>query len=239
MIFRHGDMLYLQGSVVPQPVEEIKRTEIIEEDEIDKYLSEQDGWIQRQRDSRLCMHGTNGKCQYCMPIAPWDLINNDPWKTEGVKFIPFHSYIRKMQANSGCKHNEGTRCLNCKSFDQPTYKVKSCNKHPPWPEAICTECKPSECRIDSQLYRHVDTVEFQSPEIIDAFLQSWRDTGFQRAGFLYGSYIADEHIPLGIKASVSFIYEPPQQYVFFFFFFNYFYYYYFFIIFILLFFIIL
>ena len=92
---------------------------------------------------------------------PYEILNHDPWKKDGVKFIPFHGYLRKQLANQGCKHSEQSRCLLCKSLDPPSYKVKPCNKHPPYPDGICTDCKPSECRIDSQSYRHVDNVEFQ------------------------------------------------------------------------------
>lgn len=91
--------------------------------------------------------------------------------------------------------------------------MKDCLKHPPWPEGICTECQPSACRIDSQSYRHVDRVTFDTTEIVDKFLQFWRETGGQRCGYLYGKYMIDEHIPLGIQAIVSAIYEPPQKFV--------------------------
>jgi hypothetical protein len=92
---------------------------------------------------------------------PWDILNHDPWKKDNVKFIPFHGFLRRQLANQGCKHGPQSRCLLCKSLDPPSYKVKPCLKHPPYPIGICTDCKPSECRIDSQVYRHVDNVEFQ------------------------------------------------------------------------------
>lgn len=37
------------------------------------------------------------------------------------------------------------------SLDMPNYKVKPCSKHPPYPEGICTECKPNVCTINSQV----------------------------------------------------------------------------------------
>jgi hypothetical protein len=85
----------------------------IEEDEIDKYLEAQDGWIQRKRDANLydpklliarCKHGAHGRCNWCMPIAPWTIMEQEPWKTEKVPNIPFHSYLRRMLDNAGCKH---------------------------------------------------------------------------------------------------------------------------------------
>lgn len=105
------------------------------------------------------------------------------------------------------------RCLNCKSLSIPSYRLKECSKHPPWPEGICTECQPSACRIDSQSYRHVDRVIFDTPQIVDKFLEFWRQTGTQRCGYLYGKYMIDDHIPLGIQAVVSAIYEAPQKYL--------------------------
>lgn len=211
---KHGDMLFLKSNGKEE--EELGKTSIsipqeTEEDEIDGILSKQDGWIERERDPQVCRHGRNARCTNCMPLAPWEITSIDPWKSEGVKFIPFHSYLRKLQADSGCKHLDNQKCLNCKAIDQPSYRVKPCKKHPPWPDGICTECRPSACRIDSQNYRHVDNVEFESGEIIQPFLQYWREKRSQRCGFLYGKYVVDDHTPLGIRANVSAIYEPPQK----------------------------
>lgn len=48
-------------------------------------------------------------------------------------------------------------------------------------------------------------------ETVDKFIQFWRETGQQRCGYLYGKYVKDPNIPLGIRAVVSAIYEPPQR----------------------------
>lgn len=52
---------------------------------------------------------------------------------------------------------------------------------------------------------------FENPKIVERFLNYWRCTGHQRIGFLYGYYTMHKDVPLGIKATVVAIYEPPQE----------------------------
>ena len=61
-----------------------------------------------------------------------------------------------------------------------------------------------------QKYRHIDYVQFENPFMVDRFLNYWRNTGNQRIGLLYGTYQPYKDVPLGIKAVVAAIYEPPQ-----------------------------
>jgi hypothetical protein len=61
-----------------------------------------------------------------------------------------------------------------------------------------------------QVYRHVDNVMFENAHLVERFLNYWRSTGHQRIGFLYGRYEIHADVPLGIRATVAAIYEPPQ-----------------------------
>ena len=63
-----------------------------------------------------------------------------------------------------------------------------------------------------QKYRHVDYIQFENPFLMERFLNFWRSTGAQRIGIMYGRYEHHKDIPLGIKAVVAAIYEPPQVY---------------------------
>lgn len=52
---------------------------------------------------------------------------------------------------------------------------------------------------------------FENMAIVERFLNYWIKTGHQRIGYLYGTYEPYTDIPLGIRARVAAIYEPPQE----------------------------
>jgi nuclear protein localization family protein 4 len=53
-------------------------------------------------------------------------------------------------------------------------------------------------------------VSFENPTIVDQFIDYWRRTGNQRSGYLLGRYERYDDVPLGIRAVVVAVYEPPQ-----------------------------
>lgn len=198
---RHGDMVYLLqaiGNVTQAPTE----TTCVE-DAIDVALDKQDGLIYRQKDELLCHHGAQGKCINCVPLEPYDmsyLSSQDP----PIKFLSFHGYLKSRK--SGIDRG---KYLDLESLD---CKIKpGCTEHLPWPKGICNKCQPSSVYLNRQTFRHVDNIMFENSQIVDNFLNFWRRSGHQRIGFLYGRYEAYDGVPLGIKAVVSSIYEPPQS----------------------------
>jgi len=52
---------------------------------------------------------------------------------------------------------------------------------------------------------------FENSAIVENFLNYWRISCLQRIGFLYGYYEVFKDVPLGIRAIVVAIYEPPQE----------------------------
>ncbi|KFV65318.1 Nuclear protein localization protein 4, partial [Dryobates pubescens] len=210
---KHGDMLFLyplspagsssetMDTSVSQNMRPVGAPQVVE-DEIDQYLIKQDGKIYRNRDQQLCHHSPLGKCVHCVPLEPFDedyLNHLEP----PVKHMSFHAYIRKLTGGADKGKFVALENISC--------KIKSgCEGHPPWPEGICTKCQPSAITLNRQKYRHVDNIMFENHTIADRFLDFWRKTGNQHLGYLYGRYTEHKDIPLGIRAEVAAIYEPPQ-----------------------------
>ncbi|KAG9124158.1 nuclear protein localization protein 4, partial [Ceratobasidium sp. 392] len=226
----HGDLLFLSyksheeetpqaaapvpapstGPSQPQPITSKREPEPWEtavEDPVDVYWRSQDGKIQRQRDSNFCRHGSNAMCDYCMPLEPYDPKYHAEQK---IKHLSFHAYLRKLtppaSSNSSSAHLPPLSPLS--------YRVAiPCprGQHPPWPGGICSACQPSAITLQQQPFRTVDHLELATPDIVDTFLRSWRATGRQRFGWLIGRFATHELVPMGIKAVVEAIVEPPQE----------------------------
>ncbi|KAG5455277.1 Nuclear protein localization protein 4 [Clonorchis sinensis] len=222
---KHGDMLFLiDKSRTTAPGDSVTPTddnslnngskssarfgnrEMVVEDKIDQELAKMDGQIRRKRNEQLCHHPESGKCIHCVPLEPFDaayLEHLDP----PVKFMSFHAYLRKLSGGQGMGKYVTLENLSC--------KVRSgCQGHPPWPEGICTKCQPNPVTLEIQPYRHVDYVQFENGQLMETFLDYWRQTGEQRIGILLGRYAHFDTAgspPLAIKAVVAAIYEPLQE----------------------------
>lgn len=182
--------------------------ELAKEDPVDVYWRKRDGKIPRGRDSRFCKHGANAMCDYCMPLEPYD---QQYHKEHGIKHLSYHSYLRKL---APAKSTSSSSTAALPPLDPLSYKVKvPCpnGKHAPWPQGICSSCQPSAITLQPQPFRMVDHLEFAAHGIVDRFLDAWRRTGTQRFGWLIGRYEPYEEVPMGIKAVVEAIHEPPQE----------------------------
>ena len=200
----HGDMIFLlpvSSDLTCSVTESVKNDPTYNIDEVDKILHECTGRIVRKLDPKTCLHGDNSSCVNCLPIEPYDpaLLAE-----HNIKHLSFHAYMRKLSGG----FDKGKYA----NLEDVTCRLKSgCVRHPPWPKGICSACQPKAMTLNRQPYRHVDHIVFENASIVERFLNFWRTTGNQRIGFLYGRYDRHLNVPLGIKAVVTAIYEPPQE----------------------------
>jgi nuclear protein localization family protein 4 len=170
-------------------------------DPIDEYLSKQSGLIRLPPEKTSCKHRGKERCINCLPIQPFDKAYLTEHK---IKHMSFHAYLRKL--------TQGVNKGKFAPLENISCRIKAgCPGHKPWPEGICTKCQPSAITLNQQEYRHVDNITFENPSVVDNFLDYWRTSGHQRYGLLFGDYTAHDGVPLGIKANVVAIYEPPQK----------------------------
>ena len=178
----------------------------VQELPVDEELDKLEGLIPRKRSS-LCKHGDKGMCEYCSPLPPWD---REYQKSRNIKHISFHSHLKQLNEHTNKKSSAGSYIP---PLSQPDFRInKHCLAgHEPWPRGICSKCQPSAITLQQQDFRMVDHVEFQRSELINEFIDSWRTTGTQRFGYIYGHYAKYDATPLGIIAKAEAIYEPSQH----------------------------
>ncbi|OIR57622.1 MAG: nuclear protein localization protein 4 [Amphiamblys sp. WSBS2006] len=151
-------------------------------------------------EGRPCLHGKNEMCGKCLPLSPYDA---EYLRENKIKHMSFYSYLRSRQ--------DSMRAISCPLEEERLSLNMSCTRHAPYPRGLCQECRPKNITLCSQEFRMVDHVEFESPGLIDRFIEQWRGAGTQHVGYLYGRYEEYSGVPLGIKAVVCVIHVPLQQ----------------------------
>eukprot|EP01127_Copromyxa_protea_P020225 TRINITY_DN6722_c0_g1_i1.p1 TRINITY_DN6722_c0_g1~~TRINITY_DN6722_c0_g1_i1.p1 ORF type:complete len:599 (-),score=148.46 TRINITY_DN6722_c0_g1_i1:22-1818(-) len=166
-------------------IKEDKVKTVVEEDSIDVALHKVDGWISlKDAQEGLCVRET----KLDDFIAPWNIEKHEPWKSMNLGHIPFHSWSRQNKELYWTPMRLPANQKNKSSTKDLTRVVQ----------------------IKSQPYRHIDSIIFEHFEVANNFIQAWVRTGVQQYGVLYGKYVEEEKIPLGIKAVVSAIYTPSN-----------------------------
>jgi nuclear protein localization family protein 4 len=148
-------------------------------------------------------------CEYCLPLEPYDPKYLEENK---IKFMSYHSFLKLMMDKNKTQPISSPQFVP--PLDEPSLRLRvpcPSGTHDPYPSGICTKCQPSAISLQSQTFRMVDHVEFESAALIDTFLSAWRQTGVQRFGYLFGRYEPYTEVPLGIKAVVVGVYEPSQE----------------------------
>ncbi|XP_007482935.1 nuclear protein localization protein 4 homolog isoform X2 [Monodelphis domestica] len=190
---KHGDLLFLFPSSLAGPSSDMETSSTqalrawgapnVVEDEIDQYLSKQDGKIYRNRDPQLCRHGPLGKCVHCVPLEPFDedyLNHLEP----PVKHMSFHAYIRKLTGGADKGKFVALENISC--------KIKSgCEGHLPWPNGICTKCQPSAITLNRQIgtQNSLELLEDPKAEVVDEIAAK---LGLRKVGWIFTDLVSED-----------------------------------------------
>uniref|UniRef100_A0A8C4LAI4 NPL4 homolog, ubiquitin recognition factor n=1 Tax=Equus asinus TaxID=9793 RepID=A0A8C4LAI4_EQUAS len=190
---KHGDLLFLFPSSLAGPSSEMETSTPpgfkafgapnVVEDEIDQYLSKQDGKIYRSRDPQLCRHGPLGKCVHCVPLEPFDedyLNHLEP----PVKHMSFHAYIRKLTGGADKGKFVALENISC--------KIKSgCEGHLPWPNGICTKCQPSAITLNRQIgtQNSLELLEDPKADVVDEIAAK---LGLRKVGWIFTDLVSED-----------------------------------------------
>lgn len=145
------------------------------------------------KEEMKCTHSPEAVCPKCVNLER-DTRMSPPG--ENVKYISYGSYIQALE-DRGAKE------------DEFNYEIKTCEEHPA--NQKCSRCMEKQITLLSQLYRHIDYVEFDSGAMIEEFFISWKNSWRQKIGLLVGTYAEYTKFPLGKKAVVSGIWEIEQE----------------------------
>ncbi|KAJ2627076.1 nuclear protein localization protein 4, partial [Coemansia sp. RSA 1290] len=159
---KHGDMLFANVAPSARPSEEPDSVKAaprqsamqVKQAAVDNELEKEDGLIKRKRDAKMCKHGANAMCEYCMPIEPYDA---GYLEEHGIKHMSFHAYLRKTLAEHKIGGDiSGALPVNMPlPLEEPEYRVKQhcVGGHAPWPAGICSKCQPSAITLQRQPFR--------------------------------------------------------------------------------------
>lgn len=204
---KHGDMCYLvitdgprnagdcenDGVEMRDSMESNSPVNQIKEDEVDIDLWKQAGQIaQSKGKSSKGVFKTDD-----LPLNPWD---ESYLRSKDIKFMSFHAYMR--QKTAGADRGKYFKLENTKT---------ACKLEGASDKKRSLLDLPMAITLNRQKFRHVDNIMFENRDVADRFLDFWRKSGNQRMGYLYGRYIPHKEVPLGIRAEVCAIYEPPQE----------------------------
>lgn len=176
---------------------DIQKTHVIKAEDIKGdtvvFMEYEMGEIKEYKEEMKCTHSPEAVCPKCVNI---DRTQREVQPGKKTKYLSYKSYLQTLE----------DRSMKPEEFD---YKIKICEDH--LPNQRCSKCMEKQITLLSQPYRYIDYVEFDSQSIVQNFINTWRETGRQKIGFLIGKYEDHNDFPNGRKAVISAIWEADQE----------------------------